>query len=100
MTLQEYNQLAAEALSHVNDQAALSETLTKMTAGFTAAENDRLTAVEASQQAEAENKRLTAANMSLFLQIHTTNEQDAEKPASDTEFDRFLRGETRLNLKG
>lgn len=99
MTLQEYNQLASEALTHVNDQAALSELLTKMTAGFATAENERLVAIEAQQKATAENERLTSANMNLFLQIHAT-EQPAEKPAAVTEFDRFLKGEVALNLKG
>ena len=84
MKPEEFKAKTAEILANLDDQAKVSTILAELTEDYdteTATKADALTTAE---KLTADNEKLRAANMSLFLKVGEQQPDEVEKKMEDT----------------
>ena len=84
MKPEEFKAKTAEILANLDDQAKVSTLLAELTEDYDAETAVKTTAMTTAEKLTADNEKLRAANMSLFLKGGEQNPAEDEKKLEDT----------------
>ena len=100
MTKAEFNAAVKSILDNLSDQAAASESLTKLYDAFSevSANNEQLNSTNT--QLETDNENLRKANLRLFSRLGEQNLSDKEKEKEKEEETKPMKFEDLFNEKG
>ena len=100
MTKAEFNAAVKSILDNLSDQAAASESLTKLYDAFSevSANNEQLNSTNT--QLETDNENLRKANLRLFSRLGEQNVSDKEKEEDKEEETKPMKFEDLFNEKG
>lgn len=84
MKPEEFKAKTAEILANLNDQAKVSTILAELTEDYDAETVTKTTALTTAEKLTADNEKLRAANMTLFLKVGEQKPNEDKKPPEDT----------------